>query len=109
MSHNLKKLFIEEKHLQELKKIIARRYPRALVWAYGSRINGTAHVGSDLDLAIVDYGQQESDYLELKEALQDSSIPFLIDIFELDQLPESFQKQIKSNYVVLYNGQKQRM
>ena len=98
-------LFIKPEYLAEIIEIIKNSYPKAIIWAYGSRTNGTAHEGSDLDLVIKDYGQEETDYLLLKEALQESNIPFLIDIFEFDKLPESFQKNIKKNYIVLYNGQ----
>jgi len=97
-------IFIESKHLAELTGIFERLCPKALVWAFGSRVNGSAHSGSDLDLAIVDYGQEDADYMELKEALVESNIPFLIDIFELDRLPESFQREIKRSFVVLYDG-----
>ncbi|MDD3437163.1 MAG: nucleotidyltransferase domain-containing protein [Candidatus Gastranaerophilales bacterium] len=97
-------ILVEQKYLDEIISIIRRVYPKAVVWAYGSRIDGTAHTGSDLDLVIKDYGQKDAYLFELKEELEESNIPFLIDIFELDKLPENFQKEIKKNYVVLYDG-----
>jgi len=99
-------LMIEEKHLVELKEIIKKFYPKSLIWAFGSRMDGSAHSGSDLDLVIVDYGQEDSDYLRLKVAFQESNIPFLIDIFELNKLPESFQQEIKRQHLVLYDGRR---
>lgn len=99
-------IFVEKKYLDEIISIISRLYPKSVIWAYGSRVDGTAHEGSDFDLAIKSYGQEETDYMGLKEELQESNVPFLIDIFELDRLPENFQKEIKKNYVVLYDGQK---
>jgi predicted nucleotidyltransferase len=97
-------IFIDEKSLAELTGIFKKLYPKSLIWAFGSRVDGSAHSGSDLDLAIVDYGQEETDYLELKETIKESNIPFLIDIFELNKLPESFQKEIKRVYAILYDG-----
>lgn len=97
-------LFIDNKYLAELKDIIKRLYPKSVIWAFGSRIDGSAHSGSDLDLAIVGYGQEETDYTGLKEELKESSIPFLIDIFELDKLPENFQQEIKRHHIILYDG-----
>ncbi len=101
----MSKVFIEERHLHELLRIIKELYPKSIVWAYGSRVDGSAHSGSDLDLAIVDYGQHDGEFLALKQALVESNLPFLIDIFELKRLPESFQEQIKNRHVVLFDGQ----
>ncbi len=98
------RLFIDNKSLEELLTIIKMNYPNSVIWAYGSRIKGTAHQGSDLDLVIVDYGQDEHDYMGFKDILTQSNIPFLIDIFEIDRLPQSFRDEIKSDYVVLYDG-----
>lgn len=95
---------IDKSSYSELISIFKKLCPNSLIWAYGSRVNGTAHSGSDLDLAIVDYGDQDCDYLDIKEAIIDSNIPFLIDIFELNRLPESFRDEIKRNYIVLYSG-----
>lgn len=95
-------ILIDKKYLDEIRTIIKRFYPNAVVWAYGSRIDGTAHEGSDLDLVVKDFGQQDAYLFELKEALQESNIPFLIDIFEFDKLPQNFQKEIEKKYIVLY-------
>jgi len=96
-------ILVEKKYLDEIISIIKRIYPKAVVWAYGSRTDGTAHEGSDLDLVVKEYGQDCADLFELKEEFEKSNIPFLIDIFEFDKLPESFQKEIKNNYVVIYD------
>lgn len=100
------KIFVEQRFLNEIKSVIERLYPKSVVWAYGSRVNGEAHEGSDLDLVVKDYGQKDGYLFELKEVLRESNIPFLIDIFELNKLPESFQKEIEKSYVVVYDGQK---
>jgi hypothetical protein len=40
--------------------------------------------------------------LDIKEAIHDSSLPMLIDIFDWQQLPESFEQNILSRHEVLY-------
>ena len=45
-------LFIDKKDLNILKNILKDFCPNSEVYAYGSRINGKAHEGSDLDLTI---------------------------------------------------------
>lgn len=97
-------IILEQKFSDEIKSIIKKTFPNALIWAYGSRVDGTAHEGSDLDLVVKDFGQKDAYLFELKEELKESNIPFLIDILEFDKLPENFQKEIKKNYVVFYNG-----
>lgn len=99
-------ILIEKKYLDEVISIIQRMYPKSIVWAYGSRVDGTAHEGSDLDLVVKDFGQENAYLFELKEELNESNIPFLIDIFDFNRLPESFQKEIEKNYVVIYDGKK---
>ncbi|GHV10247.1 hypothetical protein AGMMS50229_21290 [Campylobacterota bacterium] len=73
-------LFIKQEYLAEICAIIKRLYPKAVVWAYGSRVGGDAHSGSDLDLSIKDFGQTDGSIAKLKEAFEESKIPFLIDI-----------------------------
>ena len=92
------KIFIEQRFLDELKSIFKTAASEIL--AYGSRVDGTAHEGSDLDLALVG----EGDLPKLKSALEESNIPFLIDVVKFKDVPESFQKQILKNYVVIYKG-----
>ncbi len=94
------KIFIEQKFLDELKSIFKTVSPNCEVIAYGSRVDGTAHEGSDLDLALVG----EGDLVKLKSALEESNIPFLIDVVKFEDVPESFQKQILKNYIVIYKG-----
>lgn len=97
-------IYIEDRHLNELKSIFKKLIPNSVVWAYGSRINGTAHEGSDLDLAIVDMGTEDIYLFEIEEVIAESDIPFLIDVFDLKRLPEKFQEEIRNSYIVLYDG-----
>lgn len=95
-------LFIRPEHLAVLLSIFKDYCPNAKIWAYGSRVDGDAHDGSDLDLVIKDFGDEKCSSGELKELLNDSNIPFLIDINEFDKLPETFQKEIEKKYIIIY-------
>ena len=95
-------LFISEKHLVEIRSIIGKLYPEAKVWAYGSRVNGSAHESSDLDLVVVDFGRPSGDIMTLRDALKESNVPFPVDIFDYKLLPESFKEEIEKKYVVIY-------
>jgi len=76
------------------------------VWAYGSRVNGDAHSGSDLDLVIRTFDNEifpNQFYHKLKENIRESNIPFLVDLFLWHQLPESFHKNIEIKHEVLFS------
>jgi len=96
------KLFIKPEYLKMLTDIFDKYCPHAEIWAYGSRIKGEAHEGSDLDLAVKNLNSNEITTYELKEIISESNIPFLVDIHEFDHLPASFQKEILGNYIVIY-------
>ena len=94
-------LIIDPRHLEVIRSTIYKLYPKAKVWAYGSRVDGSAHEASDLDLAVVDFGGLSSDIMELRDAFRESSIPFNVDIFDYKLLPKSFQEELSKNYVVI--------
>ena len=74
------------------------------IWAYGSRVNGTAHDTSDLDLVIRTKDLQPVSASELhhfQEAVEDSNIPIMVQIFDWARIPESFHHNINKNYEVL--------
>lgn len=91
-------------HLSLLRELLARHVPTAEVWAYGSRVNGTAHEGSDLDLVLRDpnnLGADSEDWLGLIDAIQDSRLPILVEIHLWPRLPAAFRREIERQYVVL--------
>jgi len=104
MSINTKmtNLNVKPQYLKMLMDILSNYCPEAEIWAYGSRVNGDSHDGSDLDLVVKSFNNPDKKLYELKEILRESNIPFLIDINEFDYLPESFQKEILKNYIVLF-------
>lgn len=76
------------------------------VWAYGSRVNGDAHDGSDLDLVVRTPALQKFPidvYLDLKEKIQESNIPIVVELFDWARLPKTFHKNILAKHEVLYS------
>lgn len=84
-----------------LKDILKSYCPDAEIWAYGSRLNGDAHSGSDLDLVVKNFNSKDKYLYELKELFSESNIPFIVDIHEFDKLPKSFQDEILKKYIVI--------
>ena len=74
------------------------------MWAYGSRINGRGHDGSDLDLVLREAELKEipADRLcDFEEAVRESTIPFLVEARDWARLPERFHQEIEREHVVL--------
>lgn len=77
------------------------------VWAYGSRVSGEAHEGSDLDLVIRTPNLQSlpiDAFLNLKVKIRESNIPIKVDLFDWARLPESFHLNIEMQHEVLYSN-----
>ncbi len=77
------------------------------VWAYGSRVSGEAHEGSDLDLVIRSHNLEKLPidvFLDLKDKIQKSNIPILVDLFDWARLPQSFHRNIEAQHEVLFSN-----
>ena len=95
-------LNLDSENLFNIQKIIKQYLPDMKVWAYGSRVNGQSHSGSDLDLVVVNPENpkkyQENLY-EIREAFSQSNLPILIDIHDWAVIPDSFREEIKKKYI----------
>jgi len=90
--------------LKKIIKIISTTYPKAVILSYGSRVRGDFHSGSDLDLVVKDFGQEDGRADVLKRAFTESDIPFFVDVLELESLSQNFIKEIEKEYITIYNG-----
>jgi len=99
------KVILREKDRQTLISIFSSEdYPMDVL-AYGSRVNGDAHDGSDLDLAIRGKNSQSLPvdvYSRLLKKIQDSNIPILVDVKDFYALPDKFRQGIESKCEVFY-------
>ena len=92
-------LDLSARHLAILRVLLAKRIPKAEVWAYGSRVTGGGHEGSDLDLVLrhpTDLTKDVPGWIELAEALQSSQRPILVEAHLWSRLPESFHRNIEA-------------
>ena len=103
------KLHLPSRQRKQLETLCEKHLPGIEVWAYGSRVSGQSHDGSDLDLVLLGANREKipEDVLQnFIDALQESNIPFLVDVCDWACLPESFHTEIKQNHVILQLGQK---
>ena len=92
------RLHLLPRHRRTLEALLREHLPGVEVWAYGSRVNGRSHDGSNLDLVLRGPGQKEvpSDRLgDFEEAARESSIPFLVEARDWTRLPERFHREIE--------------
>lgn len=105
--HELGQLTMEPRHLSALQALLQTYVPEAQVWAYGSRVYGTGHETSDLDVVLrhpADLSVDVPGWADFKEAIQDSSLPILVDLHLWSRLPKSFHANIEAGYVVVQKG-----
>ena len=87
---------------QELATILRNYLPGRRVWAFGSRATGRrVKPFSDLDLAIEGDALSLKEAAKLDEALDESRLPFKVDVADLSALTPEFRARIESELVLL--------
>lgn len=81
--------------------LLQKYLPKTTVWAYGSRVKGTARPHSDLDLVVFASPTQQRAIADLKEAFDESDLPFRVDLFSWHEIPEPFHKTIAADHAVI--------
>ena len=104
-------LNLRSEHLAELRQLLRRHVPGIQVWAYGSRVTGGAHGGSDLDLVLrqpADLSRRSAGLPELREARWTNARPGLPSATNASrsepELPASFHREIERGHVVIEPG-----
>lgn len=93
---------LKPEYIDILCRIFDSYCPISEIWAYGSRVYGDDHDGSDLDLVVMSFNGSQKRLSELKRLIADSDLPFLVDIVEYDCLPLPFQREIQKKGIRFY-------
>ena len=103
------RLALPRRYRDQLEALLGKHVPGVEVWAYGSRVNGESHEGSDLDLVLRSPTLEPLDggFYDLREAIEKSNIPILIQAHDWASLPETFHREIERGCVVVQEGAKQ--
>jgi len=104
-SRPLPPIAVEPHQWEELAAILQTRLPGRRVWAFGSRATGKrVRRFSDLDLAI----EGEELPLELmgalRDALDESRLPFKVDVVDLATATPEFRARIEPEMVLVQGG-----
>lgn len=87
-----------EAQLGILQGLIAQVLPGVKVWAYGSRVKGSARRTSDLDLVAFASASQRRSVEDLRTAFEECDLPFIVDLHVWDELPANFRREIEEQY-----------
>ena len=99
-----RRLHLSARHWKALESLLRDHMYGVEVWAYGSRVNGRSHGGSDLDLVLRGPGLEKIPLewlMDFEEAVRESNIPFLVEARDWARLPKRFRREIEKEYVVL--------
>ena len=95
-------LNLSDAQLSLLRQLLSTHAPDVRVWAFGSRVKGTAKAWSDLDLALVAKQILPPQQLfKLQDALEESDLPFKVDLVDWHDISAEFQQLILKNYQVI--------
>ena len=98
------RLRLSRRHRRILTSLLREHLPDVEVWAYGSRVNGRGHEGSDLDLVLRGPRLREIPFerlMDFDDSVRESTIPFLVEARDWARLPERFRREIEREYVVV--------
>lgn len=106
MAKELNHIDISSAERKIILSLIKKHLPNTTVWAYGSRATWSARPNSDLDLVAFASADQKNAVYDLKEAFEESDLPFRVDFFVWDQVPDEFRVNIERERVVLTGNRK---
>jgi len=89
---------LNEKELDEVKKILKKYFRDEKIFVFGSRITNSIKPYSDLDISVK--GKTAIDWRTLdrvKEEFEESTLNFTVDILDYWRVPESFREIIEAN------------
>jgi predicted nucleotidyltransferase len=76
----------------------------ARLYLFGSRARGSAARASDIDIAILPDAPLEPGTLaRIREALEESTIPYEVEVIDLSSVDESFRRKVLAE-AIAWNG-----
>ena len=93
-------IHISSAQRKTLSALFVQYLPGVLVWAFGSRVKGNFRADSYLDLVVFSKPAQSASVSELREALDESSLPFSVDVLVWDEIGQDFRDHILEKYAV---------
>ena len=98
------RLHLPQDYREQVVSILRKHAPSIEAWAYGSRVDGSNHDASDLDLVLrtpdlspIGVGTMAA----LLDAFDESDLPIIVDLHDWAEVPDEYQDEILRNHYVL--------
>ncbi|PKN03432.1 hypothetical protein CVU75_02220 [Candidatus Dependentiae bacterium HGW-Dependentiae-1] len=100
-SISCREFFVVNTYQEIILNTVLRYIPQTKVYLFGSRARKDNTPESDIDIAL-DAGKKiDSSVLSaIKEALEESIIPFTVDVVDMHTVSEDFKKQVLKDGIV---------
>ncbi len=93
----------ENKYLGELREMIKEFFQdkKTKVYLFGSRARGDNYISSDVDIGILPQGKLKKEEISLlRERIENSCIPYKVEIVNLEEAGKGFLKEVLKDAVV---------
>lgn len=93
-------------YLPELKEIVLKQLAGVdvKIYLFGSYAKGTARSSSDVDIAILPSDHLPASILvQLRDKLEESTIPYFVDVVDLSKVDKNFREQVLSEAILWKN------
>jgi len=94
-------ILIQEKYKKRLIDIIVNHFPEVTIYLFGSQAQNNTTQSSDIDIALDNNTPIENSLLNaLRYEIDESTIPFFVDIIDLRSISADFYNHIKKDLCV---------
>ncbi|MCY4520622.1 MAG: restriction endonuclease subunit S [Caldilineaceae bacterium] len=80
-------------------ELLTRYLPGTVAWAFGSRTKSSGTPRSDLDLVVFATPEQQQQVNGLRDAFEESNLPFRVDLSVWDDVSDAFRNHIEAEHV----------
>lgn len=92
---------LDEKYITFIKSVIDKYLNDYELFLFGSRAKGNARKYSDIDIAISSSVFSEEIKNKIAFELENSTLPYMVDITDLNNISEVFKNSIKNSMIKL--------
>ena len=90
---------LDEKYINFIKEIITKYLPDCSIYLFGSRAKRCTKKYSDIDIALNCNNLNENIMLKIKNEFENSTLPYEVDIVDLNNISEVFKGHIINDLV----------
>jgi uncharacterized protein len=92
---------VNKRYKDILIAIIKKHVPECKIFLFGSRAKGTHQPTSDIDIALHCNNEIEFNVIgKIKEDVEESVIPFFVDIVDINAVSDEMKQQIKNDGIL---------